>query len=539
MIKLIDPRDAYARQPILQIDNRTIHINTNRVVGMIPHNSISYGKSSNGTIKRKCVISQYNIYCIVGVKQQYYDDIYVIVSLDEIVKGQIYGHIVEYINTDRYKQLSCANWTPDKYIKYTQANRDDSIRQEYNSYIFSIDPSGCKDIDDAISIKRIGDNVYELGIHIADVTSYIDQGSDIDMECYKRVESLYYSDEIRHMMAARLSCDAISLIKGERKRAYSIIVTIDNDNIVNTEIRKLWISVDDNYSYDAIDDIANNIIQSEHRNDIMNGYNIIRNVIRKSLNITRLEYDSHRMVEYCMIYMNQYMGNYMMNNSRYAILRIQPSYRNGITERDIYNHIDDIMTYKQIPSDMTKVLGDKIRQYYQERAIYVLDKSENIASKRHHSLNIDNYAHVTSPIRRYADMIAHRIVYNTMIGNNYAPEYIDIEYINNIHARYQRNVRKYNESKIIDKLEDGAIVTGHIIGYDDDSMRIYIKQLDIDIDILVCDKYMKDITHVEYTDRDIVIRTNGQPERRYEKLDAINISINKQYGWNIIDRSEG
>lgn len=106
-----------------------------------------------------------------------------------------------------------------------------------NITTFTIDPEDAKDFDDALSIKKLGNNSWEVGIHIADVSYFVEEKSLLDKEAYKRATSVYLADRVVPMLPEKLSNEICSLRPNEEKLCYSAVFEIDNDSI----IKKSWI----------------------------------------------------------------------------------------------------------------------------------------------------------------------------------------------------------------------------------------------------------------------------------------------------------
>ena len=159
--------------------------------------------------------------------------------------------------------------------------------------VYSIDPFGCRDIDDALSFDN---NI--IGIHIADVSSYIEEGGLLDNELSNRVETFYDIQKTIHMIPEELSIHHMSLIEQSIKRAFSVLIYINNNQIVNVEFKKTLIIVKKNMKYE--DDIT----------CIQELYDIgkhLKETIKYAFPINE-EYDTHQMVAVYMIIANKLVG---------------------------------------------------------------------------------------------------------------------------------------------------------------------------------------------------------------------------------------
>ena len=112
-----------------------------------------------------------------------------------------------------------------------------------NTLTFTIDPDDAKDFDDALSFKKLKNNNVEIGIHIADVTHYLEKNTLLDKEAKKRATSVYLSDRVVPMLPEILSNDLCSLNPNEDKNVFSVLVEIDNNfNIISKEFSKCLIN---------------------------------------------------------------------------------------------------------------------------------------------------------------------------------------------------------------------------------------------------------------------------------------------------------
>ena len=121
---------------------------------------------------------------------------------------------------------------------------------------FTIDPADAKDFDDALSFRTIGDNLYEVGIHIADVSYYVTDGSAIDAEARKRGTSIYLVDRTVPMLPPILSNDLCSLNPNEDKCSFSVIVEITGEgNVLKRWFGKTVMNSDKRFSYEEAQEV--------------------------------------------------------------------------------------------------------------------------------------------------------------------------------------------------------------------------------------------------------------------------------------------
>jgi ribonuclease R len=351
-------------------------------------------------------------------------------------------------------------------------------RISFQGNIISVDPNGCEDIDDAISLSI--DKNIEISIHISDPTSYIKKDSDLDKELYKRASSLYL-DKTYHMMPYNLATDIISLKENKISRAYTCIVkfnTCNIDDIKNIiksnnfefEFVKTNIQVTKNLSYDKFQSEINN---NEYYKNI---YDIGKEIL-DGLSYSYEEYDSHKMIEAYMLLSN-------VCGAKKSILK-----RANLLKQDKYN------------------------KYNQTMALYTIE------DKKHEGMDM-YYTHFTSPIRRYADIIVHRLIadndsYNINELNNI------IEHINNKTKYYKYIYNLYYLFKIIGN-NTSVEINGSIVGIDYNMIKILIDNKLLYMK-LVSPKLLYTV-YIEYDDDKIKIINNSK-QIIYNLGDNLSVKI--------------
>jgi hypothetical protein len=388
----------------------------------------------------------------------------------------------EYISDDTlneniFNKMATCNWSQkinkieiDPEIDYYK-----SERIEYNADIISVDPDGCVDIDDAISYKINNNNKIELGIHIADPSSYIDIKSNIGNELLVRCESVYL-DKTHHMIPEQFGLKYISLKQNEIKRSYSLIIEFNTNNI--TEINKCLL--DKNYSYKFIKTniiVKSNLSYDEFEKN-MNTFNKniydIGKEIFNGLNIGYTEYDSHKMIEAYMI-----LCNHLSANHTYI--------KRG------FNNISAIYTTNDI---IHKELGLK-------------------------------YTHMTSPMRRIIDFINHIIIFNQINQTEQTNQKINLDYINSIHKYY----KKIYNIRTIDKLiglNDSITTDATIILIEENKLTLCINNMYIYIKVFDQKLIDNKIIEIIYICSNYIIYKYKDQHIRYEINQKINISIYRQ-----------
>lgn len=368
--------------------------------------------------------------------------------------------------------------------------------------IFTIDGADTKDIDDAISIKKISDNEYILGVHIADVSYYVKEDSLIDKEAYNRGTSVYLVDRVLPMLPHKLSNGICSLNENEDRFAMSAIMHIDNKgNVTKYEITPSIIRSRKKMTYDNVNLILeDNIIPEgyEEYADTLKTMEELSKILRKKM-ISRgyIEFESteakilvdenchpieikareqrtgEELIENFMIVANETVSSSIFYKNLPGIYRVHDKPNEKRIQEFIKflslhgytavgkNKIENPKDLQRILNSLenvpeVKVLHDMaIRS--QAKAIY---SDINIG---HFGLGSKCYSHFTSPIRRYPDLILHRLVreYNY----NYSEEVINKnkEYLPAASEHLSiREQEAQNCERDVDKMKKAEYMMDHI-----------------------------------------------------------------------------
>ena len=307
-------------------------------------------------------------------------------------------------------------------------------------YTISIDPSGCEDIDDALSIVE-DTSCYQISVHIADVSSFIPIGSDLDKIGSIRTESLYLN-WMQEDMYPKTLVEQMSLFKNQNKRSFTITISLDKITleIVKTKCEKSIVNLNENLTYETFQKIYKN-------NGNMNLLYIIGKKLYDDGNVVRdtlTEYDSHKMVEIYMVLCNSVVAQTINSIGKY--LPISRSHKE-VDIPDILNlAIDD------------ENINSIIRRYKLSKAKYIF------GVESHDSIGQELYSHFTSPIRRYADLMTHRLLYYSIFNS---PTILNTDsfnetllFINKMQSYIQKGNR---ESILLDKLYDYHSVGKNLI----------------------------------------------------------------------------
>jgi hypothetical protein len=430
--------------------------------------------------------------------------------------------INEYINCDKfndfiYEKMGTTNWSMkinnliNKNNKINKINKINDYltditpnRINYDANIISIDPDGCIDIDDAISYKLIDDKI-EIGIHIADPSSYIDLKSELGKELINRCESIYLN-KTNHMIPESLGIEYISLKKNKVCRAYSLIINFNTNNINNIseciqnkqyeyKFIKTNIIISENLSYDNFEKQLNNIYYKNLYDigiQIFNGLNI---------SVDKFDYDSHKMIEGYMLLCNHFASNHTSIKRINTIKKNNNQLNNSNNNKQLYNHYQNCLQ-----NTATYSFEDKIH--------------EGIGLK---------YTHFTSPMRRYIDFLNHIIIYNNFNNQNNDDIYdvININQINQINKIHSYYKKIYNLRNIDNLLGNNQFITkdGIIVFIENNNLRILIDKILINIRIFDNKLIENKIIEILEQNETYIIFRYRNKEIKFELFQDINIKI--------------
>lgn len=348
---------------------------------------------------------------------------------------------------------------------------------------FTIDPKDAKDFDDALSIQRLDNGNHEIGIHIADVSHYVQMGTAMDEEALKRSNSVYLVDRVVPMLPEQLSNIACSLRPNEDKYSFSAVFEIDDKGEIKNEwFGKTAIHSNRRYSYEEAQEVIEGK-DDEYKNDILyldklakkyrehrmksGALNIESEEIRFKLNdlgqpeeiIIKVSKDAHKLVEEFMLLANrkvaEFIGKKTKDKDGFPLLyRVHDKPDLGKIETfkmfiDKFGYEIDYKNDSDISKSINKLLNDiRYKNEYaiiQTMAIRSMAKANyETTNLGHYGLAFEYYAHFTSPIRRYADLVVHRIL-NAVLTKEKQPYLLNT--LNEIAKTVSRMERKAVEAE--------------------------------------------------------------------------------------------
>tara|TARA_R110002167_G_scaffold231328_7_gene436567 strand:+ start:7231 stop:9420 length:2190 start_codon:yes stop_codon:yes gene_type:complete len=382
---------------------------------------------------------------------------------------------------------------------------------------FTIDPKDAKDFDDALSFEVLENGNFEIGIHIADVSHYLQTDTLLDDEAYNRATSVYLVDRVVPMLPEVLSNNACSLRPNEEKYTFSAIFELDHKaGLKNQWFGRTVIDSNERFAYEEAQHIIENGGRDIPEQISIRGsaYSVSQEVVDATLTMDRLakimrekrmqqgaisfdsievrfnldekgeplsvyfkeSKDANKLIEEFMLLANRKVAEYIgkQKPKKTFVYRVHDDPNedklqalNGIISR--FGHKLDFKDKKSISASLNKLLEDVKGQKEQNlvdtlairsmsKAIYTTD---NIG---HYGLAFDYYTHFTSPIRRYPDVMVHRLLQHYLEGGNTPKEEVYEEKckhssdMENLAANAERDSVKYMQIKFMQDHKDREFI---------------------------------------------------------------------------------
>lgn len=336
-----------------------------------------------------------------------------------------------------------------RYSEHIDKSEVKKRRDMRDTLTITIDPVDAKDFDDAISFKPLKGGLYEVGVHIADVAHFVEAGSALDKEAYRRATSVYLPDRVLPMLPERLSNELCSLRPHEDKYTFSAVFIIDKKGTVKESwLGKTLIHSNRRYAYEEVQDIIeggegenikeilllNGMAQSLRAERFKKGaINFSSQEVRFKLDdaakpigiVVKESKEAHQLIEEFMLLANRTVAEYV-GNIRYKDKAVPFPYRvHDVPDEDKLKMFSvfaahfgvkfDLSAPENIAISFNKMLqtvqGKPEQHVLEQLGIRTMSKAvyttENIG---HYGLGFEHYCHFTSPIRRYPDVLVHRIL---------------------------------------------------------------------------------------------------------------------------------
>ena len=324
-------------------------------------------------------------------------------------------------------------------------------------HVFTIDPSDAKDHDDALSIEPLTDRTWEVGIHIADVSHYVERGGPLDLEALRRGTSVYLVDRVVPMLPHVLSSDLCSLRPDVDRAAVSLFVTLDaGGGIRGHRFERTRIRSRHRLDYDQVQEVLSGNAHIDERTDkdLETLAKLARSLREKRIRRGSLDFnlpearvivgadgtpvdiqkvvqlESHRMIEDFMLLANETVAKETVQK------KLPIPYR--VHEPPAPDRLDELRRFLATlgyPIKETRVTGKDLQKILNavdgkpEGALISTVILRSMARARyqpqnlgHFGLGTESYAHFTSPIRRYPDLMVHRVVIRALIDGKTIPD---------------------------------------------------------------------------------------------------------------------
>ena len=333
-------------------------------------------------------------------------------------------------------------------------NGDIEQRRDFRDILtITIDPADAKDFDDAISFRELDKNRFELGVHIADVSHYVKTGSHLDSEALLRGTSVYLADRTIPMLPEVLSNNLCSLRPHEDRLAFSAVFEVDNQcQVLGRWFGKTVIHSSRRFSYeeaqerivsgegDLADELRtlNRLAEKlQHQRKQSGAISFETDEIRFKLDsagkplevLVKKRFEAHKLIEEFMLLANREVAHFVKTKQKPQLPYIYRVHDAPPTDRllefakfaKLFGHSIDISTEKNLRKTLNKMLQDVENQpeqdVLQQMALRSMAKAVYTAKRSDHfGLAFEYYTHFTSPIRRYPDLLAHRLLQKYLQG---------------------------------------------------------------------------------------------------------------------------
>ncbi len=471
-------------------------------------------------------------------------------------------------------------------------------RDMRNDLTFTIDPKDAKDFDDALSFEVLDNGLYEIGIHIADVSHYLQEGTVLDDEAYERATSVYLVDRVVPMLPEVLSNKACSLRPHEEKLTFSAVFQMND----TCEIKNEWFGRTVTYSdaryayeeaqaviesktntipaevsltgktYQTDQKIADAILKMDELAKIMRGKRMSSGAI--SFDKVEVKFDldeqanpvgvffktskdANKLIEEFMLLANRKVSEFIgkKDPKKTFVYRVhdEPDDSKLATLQNVVSRFGYKLNFKDRKSVsatlnnlLKEVNGKKEQNLVDTLTIRTMSKAEYTTRNiGHYGLAFDYYSHFTSPIRRYPDVMAHRLLQQYLDGGKSANEEVYEDKCNHssnmegLATRAERDSIKYMQIKFMQDHNDDEFV-GVISGVTD--WGIYVEIITNKCEGMVSVRDMKDDHYAFDADQYAMVgRSNGMV---YQLGDEVVVKVKntdlvkKHLDFNLIRKPE-
>ena len=442
-------------------------------------------------------------------------------------------------------------------------NRQDFTQRN----IITIDPKDARDFDDAISLERIENDHWLLGVHIADVSHFVKPKSKLDEEAYRRGTSVYLPDRVIPMLPEIISNNLASLQPDRVRYAMTAMIELTSEGqLVGTEFHRTAIQSKRRFTYEEVDEYLDDREEWKSKltpevHQLLGDMHTLAMILRRkrlangSLEMTlpelKLQLDrdgkvigarementeSHQMIEEFMLMANVAVAQQLADQGLHVLRRIHesPNERrlNELTQfvRELGIEVQNLQNRFELKEVLDETADTQFRQAVHFGVLRSMQKA--IYSPRdegHYALNFDNYCHFTSPIRRYPDLIIHRMLGQIIDGKRPKDDFqwltILGEHCSDREQNAEQSERELVKLKLLAYFQDriGQEMEGVITGVE--PFGVFVQGVEIPAEGLVPLQSMPD-DHYYYDDRARCLM--GRKSRNLYRLgDHVRVQIEK------------
>ena len=452
----------------------------------------------------------------------------------------------------------------EKLNKHISKSEIDKRRDMRGITTFTIDPLDAKDFDDALSIQKLENGHYEIGIHIADVSHYVQPDTILDKEAYNRATSVYLVDRVVPMLPEVLSNGLCSLRPNEDKLTFSAVFEIDEEG----KIYKEWFGrtvthSDRRFTYEEAQEMIEGA-DGEFKEEILIFDSIAKKLRAKrfkkgALSFDRIEVrfkvdadgnptevmfkeskDANKLIEEFMLLANRKVAEFIYKKSKKKektfVYRVhdEPASDKLMSLNNIvqkFGYELDLKNRKSIIKSINGLLEDvqdkPEKNMIETLTIRSMSKAVYTTQDRgHYGLAFDHYTHFTSPIRRYPDVMVHRLLQNYLdrksspSSEEYEKKCAHSTNMEIMASSAERDSIKYMQAKYISDFKD-VVFEGIITGVTE--WGIYVELTLNKVEGLVRRTEMRDDYY--YFDEDEYALIGEITEKRYRLGDPVQVKL--------------
>ncbi|UCF79751.1 MAG: VacB/RNase II family 3'-5' exoribonuclease [Candidatus Eiseniibacteriota bacterium] len=323
--------------------------------------------------------------------------------------------------------------------------------------VFTIDPETAADFDDALSVREVSRDRFEVGVHIADVSAFVSDGSAVDLEAMERGNSVYLPDRVFPMLPPKISSELCSLKPGEPRGCVSILMELTRDgDVLRSRILESTIRSERRFTYEEVQRILDGEAAAPRglQRDLRTLSALSRALNEKRRQRKSLDFElpelkvrlsdlglpeelyleekvaSHSLVEEMMILANTLIGSAAKRKRVPFLFRVHPKAKSEKLKEFFRAAaamgLPELGRSKADARELAVGLGESLDPARQRLLNSLLVRSMekaryDVTDIGHYGLALEGYCHFTSPIRRYADLLNHRIVKHCLVRRAKAP----------------------------------------------------------------------------------------------------------------------